>query len=178
MSSHSSGMISISNIANIVSIRLDRDNYLLWKSQFLPNLRPKQLLKYVNRNPTSLEIFIKDKNGTPTSVINLDYELWVEQHPLVLLWINATLTPSMLKRVVAYCTILLFGQLLAFGLRLELYHPTPIVEQPIQKVMDLVRVKVVSIEKIRIIVVGLLLLINLSHQSHVLYVRSVTELDI
>lgn len=84
-SGNSSGMISISNIANIVSIRLDRDNYLLWKSQFLPVLRANRLLKYVDESSICLEKFIKDKNGTPTSVINPDYELWVEQDALVLL---------------------------------------------------------------------------------------------
>lgn len=72
----------------------------------------------------------------------------------------------------------LFGQLLAFELRLELHHSTPIVEQPIQKVVDVAKVKVIPIDKIRIIAVDLLLLINLSHQSHTLYVRCITELDI
>lgn len=72
----------------------------------------------------------------------------------------------------------LFGQLLAFELRLELHHCTLIVEQPIQKVVDVAKINVVPIYKIRIIVVDLLLLNNLSCQSHVPYVISVIELDI
>lgn len=55
-----SATISISNIANFVSTRLDRDNYLLWRSQFLPILRANKLLKYIDGTALCPEKFLKD----------------------------------------------------------------------------------------------------------------------
>lgn len=64
------GTISISNITSLVSIRLDRDNYLLWKSQFLPVLKANKLLKYVDGTALCPEKFLKDKDGAPSSAFN------------------------------------------------------------------------------------------------------------
>ena len=94
----SSGTISISNISSLASIRLD--NHLLWKSQLLPILHTNKLLKYVDGSAIYPEKYLLDKDNKPTSNINPEYELWVEQDSLVLLWINATLTPQVLQRVV------------------------------------------------------------------------------
>lgn len=99
--SHASvGTISISNISSLISIKLDRDNYLLWKSQFLPILRTNRLLKYVDGSASCPDPFLFDKDNKPTTTINPAYDLWIEQDSLVLLWINATLTVPVLQRVV------------------------------------------------------------------------------
>lgn len=37
--------LQVQSIASLISIKLDRENYLLWKSQFLPILRANKLLK-------------------------------------------------------------------------------------------------------------------------------------
>ncbi|KAF8398674.1 hypothetical protein HHK36_014529 [Tetracentron sinense] len=92
--------IVVPNITNLVSIKLDRDNYLLWKSQFVPILRTNKLLKYVDGSSQCPEQFLCDDNNKPMTNINLEYERWMEQDSLVLLWINATLTPTVLQRVI------------------------------------------------------------------------------
>lgn len=89
----SSGTISISNIGNLVSIRLDGDNYLLWKLQFLPVLKANRLLKYIDGTALCPAKFLKGEDGLVSSTVNPAYETWVEQDALVLIWINATLTP-------------------------------------------------------------------------------------
>ena len=95
-----SGAISISNIASLISIKLDRDNYLVWKSQFLPILHTNKLLKYVDGSAPCPPQFLYVDGNKPTTNLNPEYELWIEQDSLVLLWINATLTPQVLQRVV------------------------------------------------------------------------------
>lgn len=87
----SAGTISISNIANLIFIKLDRDNYLLWKSQFVPILCTNQLLKYVDGSTSYPNQFLCDKDMKPTTAVNPDYDIWIEQDSLVLLWINVTL---------------------------------------------------------------------------------------
>lgn len=99
-SNQSAGTISISNIASLISIKLDRDNYLLWKSQFVPILRTNLLLKYVDGSASYPDQFLCDEDMKPITIVNPDYELWIEQDSLVLLWINATLTVPVLQRVV------------------------------------------------------------------------------
>ena len=82
-----SGTISISNIASLISLKLDRDNYL-WKSQFLQILRTNKLLKYVDGSASCPEQFMHDKDGKMTSTINPAYDLWVEQDSLVLITLD------------------------------------------------------------------------------------------
>ena len=79
------GTISISNIASLVSIRLDKDNYLLWKSRFLPVLRANKLLKYIDGATHCPEKFLKDKDEILSFIVNPGFEVWVEQDALVLL---------------------------------------------------------------------------------------------
>ena len=92
------GTISISNIASLVSIRLDMDIYLLWESFLFSG--QKKLLKYIDGIAHCLEKFLKDKDGMLSSIVNPAFEVWIEQDALLLLWINATLTPQVLQRVV------------------------------------------------------------------------------
>ena len=63
-------------------------------------LRANKLHKYVDGTGICPAKFLNNKDGTPTSEINPAYDQWMEQDALVLLWINATLTPSVLQRVV------------------------------------------------------------------------------
>lgn len=79
-----------------ISIKLDRENYLLWKRHFVPILRTNKLLKYVDGSAECPNFFLLDKDSKITTTINTVFELWVEQDPLVMLWINATLTTPIL----------------------------------------------------------------------------------
>ncbi|CAL2257261.1 unnamed protein product [Prunus armeniaca] len=47
-----SSMVSLPNISYVVSIKLDRTNYIIWKAQFLPLLKSTGLIGYVDQtNP-------------------------------------------------------------------------------------------------------------------------------
>lgn len=83
---------------------LDCDNYLLWKSQFVSILRTNKLLKYVDGSHPCPEKYLQDNTNKPTSNLNPQYDVWMEQDSLVLLWIIATLIPAILQRVVGLQT--------------------------------------------------------------------------
>lgn len=52
----------ISNISNLVSIKLDRHNYLLWRSQFEPLLLSHDLMGFVDGSNTCPEKYQRDKD--------------------------------------------------------------------------------------------------------------------
>lgn len=58
-----SSSIIIPNIASSVSIKLDCDNHLLWKSQFVPILRANKLQKFVDVNFLSEDVYISQPQG-------------------------------------------------------------------------------------------------------------------
>ncbi|XP_010278284.1 PREDICTED: uncharacterized protein LOC104612540 [Nelumbo nucifera] len=56
-------------ITHLISIKLDRNNYLLWRSQFIPVLKGFKALGYVDEPISALPKFVKDKEGVLAQVI-------------------------------------------------------------------------------------------------------------
>ncbi|KAF8377256.1 hypothetical protein HHK36_030631 [Tetracentron sinense] len=102
-SSSSLPTISISSILNLVSIKLNPTNYLLWKSQFVPLLGSQNLLGYVDGTilPPS-KLLPASNNETPQP--NPLFEKWNQTDQLLLSWINATLSEEVLCEVVGLNT--------------------------------------------------------------------------
>ena len=72
-SSHSNGSAPsflISNISNLVSIKLDRHNYLLWRSQFESLLLSHDLMGFVDGSNPCPEKFARDNEKKLTSTIS------------------------------------------------------------------------------------------------------------
>lgn len=63
-----------------------------------------KLLKYVKGSYPCPEQYLRDKDDNITLTINPNYETWMEQDSLVSQWINVTLTPQVLQRVVGLQT--------------------------------------------------------------------------
>lgn len=100
---HSSSFL-ISNITNLISVKLDNHNYLLWKSQFLPVLRAHGLLGFVDGSCCCPPEFMIDSIGNVTKDINPHYITWIQQDQNILCWINATLTERVLAHIVGLKT--------------------------------------------------------------------------
>lgn len=80
----------ISNIASLVSVRLENRNHLLWKFQFLLMLRANGLIEFVDgTNPCPSE-FLVDENDNYTKEPNPRFPGWIQQDQNVLCLINAT----------------------------------------------------------------------------------------
>ncbi|KAJ8622225.1 hypothetical protein MRB53_030754 [Persea americana] len=80
ISSSPSPSLVISNISNLVSIKLDASNYLMWKSLVEPILRGHKLMGFVDGStPTP-------RKDSPS------FNQWYERDQMLLSWINATLS--------------------------------------------------------------------------------------
>lgn len=89
-----------SNIGNLISIKLDNQNYILWKSQFLPVLRAHGLIGFVDGSHLCPPELLLDSTGNPRTDVNPQFLTWTQQDPNVLCWINATLYATVLAHVV------------------------------------------------------------------------------
>ncbi|BFG20753.1 hypothetical protein CerSpe_070270 [Prunus speciosa] len=97
-SSSTSLASSLPNVSYLVSIKLDRTNYLLWLAQFTPLLQANDLYGYVDGSHTCPAKLLDDKS-TP----NPEYATWQRQDKQIMSWINSTLTSTVLSTV-ARCT--------------------------------------------------------------------------
>ncbi|GAV75464.1 LOW QUALITY PROTEIN: UBN2_3 domain-containing protein, partial [Cephalotus follicularis] len=92
----SPAVISPTNIIQHLPIKLDRSNYLLWKSQFLPLLHAHDLYGYVDGSFLCPPQFLP---SNPTH--NPAYTLWHKQDQIILSWIYASLTEHSMTHVIS-----------------------------------------------------------------------------
>jgi hypothetical protein len=93
-------MILLSNITNLVSVKLNQTNYMLWKFQITSTLKTYKLLDVVNGSYPCPEMYIRDTNGAATSVVNRDFIQWDTKDQALISMISATLSPSALALVI------------------------------------------------------------------------------
>ncbi|CAL8146001.1 unnamed protein product [Prunus armeniaca] len=89
-----SSMAFLPNISYVISIKLDRMNYIICKAQFLPLLKSIGLIGYVDQTNSCPSQFTSD-GVTP----NPAYADWHKLDQQLLSWINSTLTPGVLSQV-------------------------------------------------------------------------------
>lgn len=88
----------ISNIANLIPIKLDSNNFLLWKSLFRPILRSHHLEHFIDG---SKPIPPRETVGTDGKTLpNPAFTEWFDRDQTLLSWINATLSDSALPYIV------------------------------------------------------------------------------
>ncbi|OUZ99412.1 hypothetical protein BVC80_8537g10 [Macleaya cordata] len=94
----SSSSFPFSQPHQIVTVKLDRSNFLLWHAQFLHFLQGYDLEGYVDgSNPCPPQ---KLNNGSP----NPAHSTWRKQDKILLGWLLSSLTDSVLPTVVRYST--------------------------------------------------------------------------
>ena len=99
--SRSSPAFLFSNIRNLISIKLDNQHYLLWKSQFLLILCAHGMIGFVDgSHPCPLE-FLLDYASNSTTDVNPQFLTWIQQDQNILCWINATLFATILVCVIS-----------------------------------------------------------------------------
>jgi hypothetical protein len=87
-----------SNYGQFITVKLTRDNYLLWQAQIQPYLRSQRLLGYVTGDLPcpSKTLPAPEKDAPP--VLNPTYDQWVEQDQAILSAILSSLSPEVLSR--------------------------------------------------------------------------------
>lgn len=99
-SSTSSNTVVISNISHLVPIKLDRGNYNVWRSLFLPILRSHEVLGFVDGSEKCPPHCLLDSDGKLSTSVNPKYTEWIIKDQNLLSWINATLSEAGLPYIV------------------------------------------------------------------------------
>lgn len=86
-----------SSISQLCSVKLDRNNFLLWESSILPVIRGHKLEGYIMGTKKCPEEFVTE--GAVTRV-NPAWEEWIATNQLLLGWIYNTLTSEIASQLI------------------------------------------------------------------------------
>ena len=92
-------------LSTTLSIKLDRDDFLLWKSQVLPTTRGHGIEDYLFGTKPQPPEFLEsqDEHGHNIRIINSIFEHWNKKNQLLLSWLLFSLSTVILSQV-ARCT--------------------------------------------------------------------------
>ncbi|KAJ3704092.1 hypothetical protein LUZ61_007797 [Rhynchospora tenuis] len=90
--------ISIINIS--ISTKLNKQNFLTWKSQIFPIIHGYNLFQFINSQPPSPSVI----NSSGQVQFNPEYLPWVRQDQLLLGWMRASLTEQVQAQVISCST--------------------------------------------------------------------------
>ena len=88
--------VGINHSGLTVSLKLTRDNFLLWRTQILPVLAAYEVKNHIEQDPPEMSILNKDGQ----TCINRAYKIWFKTDKVVLAIINSSLTESTMPIVV------------------------------------------------------------------------------
>ncbi|KAL9251846.1 Retrovirus-related Pol polyprotein from transposon RE1-like protein [Drosera capensis] len=105
MTSNIVGLLPTPSFGKAVNIKLDHENYLLWKAQMMPFLRSQQLLGIVDGTIGAPEtmLTVTTTDGA-TQVPNPAYQNWLQQDQSVLSILLSSLSHDVLGRVLTLST--------------------------------------------------------------------------
>ncbi|CAN6694851.1 unnamed protein product [Malus baccata var. baccata] len=92
--------ITIQNIGSLVPIKLTTTNYLTWNALFVPIFRRYNLTGIVDGLVVAPPKFLRDSTGNRTSTVNPEFVTWYENDQNILIWINSTLSDSLIPYTV------------------------------------------------------------------------------
>uniref|UniRef100_A0A2N9IP51 Reverse transcriptase Ty1/copia-type domain-containing protein n=1 Tax=Fagus sylvatica TaxID=28930 RepID=A0A2N9IP51_FAGSY len=96
-----SSLLLLPNMSNLMSIKLDSINYIVWKLQFTTIHNAYSMKDHIDGSVTRPNHFLLDEAGSPTLEINPAFKAWKQRDKALLALIYSTLTPSILLMVVA-----------------------------------------------------------------------------
>jgi hypothetical protein len=95
-----SPLLLLSNMSNLMSIKLDSINYIVWKLQLTVILDAYSMKDHIDGLVTRPSQFLLDAVGSPTLEINQAFKAWQLRDKALLTLTYSTLTPSILPMVV------------------------------------------------------------------------------
>jgi hypothetical protein len=93
-------MILLSSITNLVSVKLDHSNYMLWKFQICSTLSAYALFDIVDGTYPCPDKYYKDSDGILSLQVNPEYLQWCAKDQALISMISATLSQSALSLVI------------------------------------------------------------------------------
>ena len=95
-------MLLLSSISNLVSVKLDHSNYVLWKYQITSILKAYSVLGFVNGTQQCPLEYLQNSNGSLQE--NSLYQQWISRDQGLLTLTNSTLSPTALSLAVGQTT--------------------------------------------------------------------------
>ena len=89
-----------SNMASIMTVKLDYNNYLVWRHQIEVILEAYSIINFIEDNLEAPNPLLKDSSGNYTTEANSDYIQWRNCGQALFTFINSTLSPSILALTV------------------------------------------------------------------------------
>ena len=68
-------LLLLSNMSNMMTVKLDSSNYIVWKHQISMVLETYSLFELLDDNQPIPEKFIKDLSGSVTAIFNPEYSI-------------------------------------------------------------------------------------------------------
>ena len=87
-------------MSNLMSIKLDYTNYILWRHQLLTILEAYSLIEHIDDTALKPSPFALDTIGNVTSIANPEFQAWKIKDKALLSLINSTLTQQIFSLVV------------------------------------------------------------------------------
>jgi hypothetical protein len=92
---------SLPHIQHLITIKLTRDNYLLWKAQIIPYLRGQHLYGFIDgTKPAPASSLAVPDSGTTAALPNPDFYIWHTQDQMILSALISSLSETVLAHVV------------------------------------------------------------------------------
>ncbi|KAL5827956.1 hypothetical protein ACOSQ3_019798 [Xanthoceras sorbifolium] len=83
-------------------LKLDHDNYVIWKSQVLPAIRAYDLEEFIlgeSRSPQKFIETVNEETGDYVRSVNSKFLQWKKTDQLLVCWLRSTLSPSVIGQV-------------------------------------------------------------------------------
>lgn len=101
----SAGILPTPSFIHLINVKLTRENYLLWKAQFMPYFQSHQLLIYVDGSAVCpVKTVTQTTESGATQVPNPAYKVWLQQDQLVLSALLSSLSEEVLSQVLFFST--------------------------------------------------------------------------
>ena len=89
----------LSNMANLMTVKLDQSNYIVWKDHITSLLKTYPLIQHLDESIPIPDQFLCGSNGEITSRINSEFESWQICDQALVTLINSTLSPAVVSVV-------------------------------------------------------------------------------
>jgi transposase InsO family protein len=93
-------LLLLSNMANLMSIKLDSTNFIVWKHQLSSILKAYSMIDFVDGTVPSPSRFLVNPEGNLTTTVNPEFQIWNIRDQALLTLINSTLSQPVLSMVV------------------------------------------------------------------------------
>ena len=99
-----SPLLLLSNMSNLMKIKLDYKNYIPWRHRLITILEAYSFIEHIDGSTSQPMQYLLDAQGNLTSNVNLEFLTWRIKDKALLSLINSTLTPQVFSLVVGTTT--------------------------------------------------------------------------